>query len=33
MTHEDALRQMAVEQYLLGELPDESRNAFEEHFF
>lgn len=33
MTHEDALRQMAVEQYLLGELSEESRNAFEEHFF
>lgn len=33
MTHEDALRQMAVEQYLLGELADESLDAFEEHFF
>jgi hypothetical protein len=33
MTHEDALRQMAVEQYLLGELSGESGNAFEEHFF
>jgi hypothetical protein len=33
MTHEDALRQMAVEQYLLGELSGEPRDAFEEHFF
>jgi hypothetical protein len=33
MTHEDALRQMAVEQYLLCELSGEPLDAFEEHFF
>jgi len=33
MKHEDAIREMAVEKYLLGELTGDSRNAFEEHLF
>lgn len=33
MTHEDAIREMAVEKYLLGELTGDSRNVFEEHLF
>jgi Putative zinc-finger len=33
MNHEDAIREMAVEKYLLGELTGESRNVFEEHLF
>jgi len=33
MKHSEAVQQMAVERYLLGELPPEARDAFEEHFF
>ena len=33
MDHQDALREMAVEKYLLGELTGESRDIFEEHLF
>jgi hypothetical protein len=33
MKHEDAIREMAVEKYLLGELAGDSRNAFEGHLF
>jgi Putative zinc-finger len=33
MTHEDALEEMAVERYLLGELSDTSLENFEEHLF
>ncbi len=33
MTHQDAVNEMAVEHYLLGELSGESRNRFEEHLF
>jgi hypothetical protein len=33
MNHSEALEQMAVEKYLLDELPPDLRDAFEEHFF
>jgi hypothetical protein len=33
MNHQDALREMAVERYLLGELSGESLDSFEEHLF
>jgi Putative zinc-finger len=33
MNHSEALEQMAAEKYLLGELPPDLRDAFEEHFF
>jgi hypothetical protein len=33
MNHQDALREMAVERYLLGELSGESLNSFEKHLF
>jgi hypothetical protein len=33
MTHEDALQEMAVEKYLLGELSGASLESFEEHLF
>jgi hypothetical protein len=33
MEHSEALRLMATERYLLGEMPPEMREAFEEHFF
>lgn len=33
MDHAEAARAAAVEKYLLGELPDPQREAFEEHFF
>jgi hypothetical protein len=33
MDHEVANKTQAVERYLLGEMPLEERNAFEEHFF
>jgi hypothetical protein len=33
MTHEDALQEMAVERYLLGELSGASLESFEEHLF
>jgi hypothetical protein len=33
MDHTEAVNQMAVEKYLLGELPPDVRDAFEEHFF
>lgn len=33
MDHSEAIRLMAAEKYLLGELTDESREQFEEHFF
>ena len=33
MDHSEAIRLMAAEKYLLGELTQESRDQFEEHFF
>jgi anti-sigma factor RsiW len=33
MDHAEAVRVLAVEQYLLGELSGPEREAFEEHFF
>jgi hypothetical protein len=33
MDHSEAVNQMAAEKYLLGELPPDVRDAFEEHFF
>lgn len=33
MTHEEAGRTLAAERYLLNEMSDEQREAFEEHFF
>jgi hypothetical protein len=33
MTHDEAIREQAVERYLLGELPEDARARFEEHFF
>jgi hypothetical protein len=33
MDHSEAIRLMAAEKYLLGELEPESREQFEEHFF
>jgi len=33
MTHDEAIREQAVERYLLGELSGEARDRFEEHFF
>ena len=33
MDHSDAVNQMAAERYLLGELPPDVRDAFEEHLF
>lgn len=33
MTHQEAVEQLAIERYLLGELTGESRNRFEEHLF
>lgn len=33
MEHQDALREMSAERYLLGELTGESREIFEEHLF
>jgi hypothetical protein len=33
MTHEDALQELAVERYLLGELKGASLETFEEHLF
>lgn len=33
MNHDEAIREQAVERYLLGELAGESRERFEEHFF
>jgi hypothetical protein len=33
MNHQDALREMAVERYLLGELRGASLDSFEEHLF
>jgi hypothetical protein len=33
MDHQDALKEMAVERYLLGELSGESLKRFEEHLF
>ena len=33
MNHADAIREMAVEQYLLGELSGDSLDRFEEHLF
>src|ERR1700761_6690046 len=33
MNHQDALHEMAVERYLLGELNGESLDSFEEHLF
>src|SRR5438128_8781514 len=33
MEHSEATETLASERYLLGEMSDEERNAFEEHFF
>jgi hypothetical protein len=33
MNHDQAIREQAVERYLLGELPQDARASFEEHFF
>src|SRR5260370_32295404 len=33
MNHQEALREMAVERYLLGELSGASLDSFEEHLF
>lgn len=33
MEHAESVESMAVERYLLGEMPDEERDAFEEHYF
>src|SRR5665213_1326616 len=33
MDHQDAIRSMAVEKYLLNELSPELRDDFEEHYF
>lgn len=33
MNHDEAIREQAVERYLLGELPESDRTRFEEHFF
>jgi hypothetical protein len=33
MTHADAIRTLAVERYLLDEMPEIERFAFEDHFF
>jgi len=33
MDHQEAAKMQAVERYLLGELPADQREAFEEHFF
>jgi hypothetical protein len=33
MNHDQAIREQAVERYLLGELAEDARGRFEEHFF
>jgi anti-sigma factor RsiW len=33
MSHENAIETLAIERYLLGEMAEEERDAFEEHFF
>jgi hypothetical protein len=33
MDHRQAIETLALERYLLGEMPDQERDAFEEHFF
>jgi hypothetical protein len=33
MNHDEAIREQAVERYLLGELTEDARARFEEHFF
>ena len=33
MNHDQAIREQAVERYLLGELAEDARARFEEHFF
>ena len=33
MNHDEAIREQTVERYLLGELPEDARALFEEHFF
>jgi hypothetical protein len=33
MNHEQAMKDQASERYLLGELPENERDAFEEHYF
>src|ERR1700744_3052327 len=33
MNHDQAIREQAVERYLLGELTGEGREQFEDHFF
>ena len=33
MDHRQAVETLALERYLLGEMADQERDAFEEHFF
>lgn len=33
MNHDQAIREQAVERYLLGELAEDARARFEDHFF
>ena len=33
MNHQEAVKTLALERYLLGEMADQERDAFEEHFF
>src|SRR5437762_5363827 len=33
MTHEEAIQEQATERYMLGHLPPNERDAFEEHYF
>ena len=33
MEHEEAIQTHAAEQYVLGEMPDSVRDAYEEHYF
>ena len=33
MNHEEAMKAQTTERYLLGDLPENERDAFEEHYF
>ncbi len=33
MEHKTAIKTLAAERYLLGEMPDEERDEFEAHYF
>ncbi len=33
MNHQEAIQTLALERYLMGEMADQERDAFEEHFF